>query len=116
MDFPSFDGTQDPLSWLNKAEHFFTHQHTLPEDKVSIATYHLDGEAQLWSMKLKRDNTYLGWTEFKRLCNQHFGPVVPTSHYGELAKLCQTLISNAGSCNFWFVPPPWRWTKRSTST
>ena len=90
MDFPLYDGNQDPLESLNKADHFFTHQQTPPDEKVSIATYHLEGDAQLWSMKLKRDEPFIGWTDFKRRCTEYFGPPIPTSHYGELAKLKQT--------------------------
>lgn len=47
LDFPTFDGQEDPLSWLNRRDQFFHSQHTLV-DKVWLATFHMIGPAQLW--------------------------------------------------------------------
>ena len=56
IDFPKYDGVNDPLVWLTQCEQFFDHQATLPEDKLSLASFHLEGEAQLWFFKMRRDN------------------------------------------------------------
>ena len=37
FDFPRFNGQDDPLGWLSRCEHFFRHQQTLEEEKVSLA-------------------------------------------------------------------------------
>ncbi|KAH0776242.1 hypothetical protein KY290_007653 [Solanum tuberosum] len=47
LDFPRFRGQKDPLGWLNRCEHFFQHQHTLEEEKIGLASFHLEGIAQL---------------------------------------------------------------------
>lgn len=46
LDFPVFDGSEDPLSWLHRCDQFFTNQKTPKEDKVGLAAFHLLGEAQ----------------------------------------------------------------------
>jgi hypothetical protein len=48
LNFPKFDGTEDPTSWVCRAEQFFEFQNTVEDDKVVLAAYHLEGEAQLW--------------------------------------------------------------------
>lgn len=51
LDFPQFDGSGDALPWLDHWEHFFWHQ-LMPNDaKVSLATFHLEAEAQFWFVK-----------------------------------------------------------------
>jgi hypothetical protein len=48
LNFSKFDGSEDPTSWVCWAEQFFEFQGTAEEDKVALAAYHLEGEAQLW--------------------------------------------------------------------
>ncbi|KAK4726929.1 hypothetical protein R3W88_031846 [Solanum pinnatisectum] len=48
MDFPTYDGTNDPLIWAYRCEQFFENQHTAEAEKVGVAGFHLLGEAQLW--------------------------------------------------------------------
>jgi uncharacterized lipoprotein YmbA len=40
LDFPRFDGTE-PNDWVIKAEWFFSYGHTLEEEKVPIASFHM---------------------------------------------------------------------------
>jgi hypothetical protein len=47
MDFPYFSGN-DPTEWLNQANQFFAYQQTLKEQKVSLATFYLEGPANQW--------------------------------------------------------------------
>ena len=44
--FPTFDGKEDPLGWLNKCEQFFNGHQTRHADRVWLASYHLTGVAQ----------------------------------------------------------------------
>lgn len=69
LDFPKYDGSNDPLGWLNHCEHIFKHQKIVEEEKVELAAFHMDGDAQLGFLKLKRDKPELSWEEFKSLCN-----------------------------------------------
>ena len=48
LDFPRFNGNEDPTSWICRAEQFFEFQNIVEEEKISLAAYHLEGEAQLW--------------------------------------------------------------------
>lgn len=47
-DFPRFDGSVDPMLFINKCESYFRHHRTLGEERVRMASYHLDDVAQLW--------------------------------------------------------------------
>ncbi|KAA8519397.1 hypothetical protein F0562_013653 [Nyssa sinensis] len=44
LDFPRFNGGEDPTSWLCRAEQFFQFQATPEADRVSLASFHLEGE------------------------------------------------------------------------
>jgi hypothetical protein len=37
LSFPTFDGREDPLGWLNRCDHFFRAQHTGEAEKVGLA-------------------------------------------------------------------------------
>ncbi|KAB5511770.1 hypothetical protein DKX38_028798 [Salix brachista] len=89
LEFPLYDGKNDPLAWLSRFDHFFRHQHIPEEEKVEIASYHLDEDAQVWFLKLERDRPGISWEEFKRNCHLRFGPSLQSSKLGELSKLRQ---------------------------
>lgn len=48
LDFPKYDGSKDPTTWICQAEQFFEILDTPPKDQVLLAVYHLEGDAQLW--------------------------------------------------------------------
>lgn len=56
LDFPTFDGSINPLSWLHRCNQFFLNQRTQEGDKVGLAAFHLTSEAQLWFYKLIKRN------------------------------------------------------------
>ena len=45
IDFPSYDGAEDPLNWLHRCEQFFRGQRTQAPDRVWLASYHMTGVA-----------------------------------------------------------------------
>lgn len=48
MDFPKFSG-DDPREWLSQVAQYFEFQETLEERMVTLASFHLEGEAnQSW--------------------------------------------------------------------
>ena len=53
--FPTYDGKEDPLGWLNKCEQFFNGHQTRHQDRVWLASYHLTGVAQQWYLVLESD-------------------------------------------------------------
>jgi hypothetical protein len=38
----------DPTEWFNRVEQFFEYQSTMVAQKVSLASFHLAGEANQW--------------------------------------------------------------------
>jgi len=90
LSFPTYDGKEDPLGWLNKCEHFFRAQRTREADKVSLASFQLTGISQHWFYMLERDagniNT-ISYSSFRSLCQQRFGPPLGTNHLSDLARL-----------------------------
>jgi hypothetical protein len=89
LDFPRFNGEEDPTSWVCRAEQFFRFQGTQEEDKAALASFHLEGEAQLWFQILLREGREIGWTEFKEGVFARFGPTQFYDPFGELTKLQQ---------------------------
>ena len=85
LEFPSFDGTGDPLSFLNRCEHYFRGQRTLEEEQVWLAALHLQGPAQQWYMRLERDEGVPSWRRFSTLLDMRFGPPIRSNPLGELA-------------------------------
>jgi hypothetical protein len=87
LEFPTYDGLQDPLNWLNQCEQFFSDQHTSPTDYTWLATYHFREAAQTWYFTLVQ---YVGWptfARFKELCNLQFSPPVRGSRLAELGRI-----------------------------
>lgn len=70
LDFTRFNGLTDPLGWLSYCDHFLRHNNKAENAKVSITSYHHEGDAQLWFLKVERDEPVVSWAELKELCNQ----------------------------------------------
>ena len=47
LDFPRYDGMEDPTEWICRAEQFFEFQRIEEDEKLPKAEYHLDGNVQL---------------------------------------------------------------------
>ena len=47
MDFPHFQG-DDPIEWLNQVVQFFDYHGTALDQKVVLASFHLEGEVNQW--------------------------------------------------------------------
>lgn len=65
------------------------HQRTLGDKEVGVASFHLDGDAQLWFLKMEHDIVNITWEEFKQYNNLHFGLCIHTTKLGELSNLQQ---------------------------
>lgn len=89
LDFPTFDGSKDPLIWLHRCEKFFTNQHMPERDKVGLTTFHMLGEAQLWYHQLKSKQSTFNQTEFKDYCSLRFRPPAESNSLEELVNLKQ---------------------------
>jgi hypothetical protein len=85
--FPTYNGIEDPLPWLNRCAQFFRIQETPDIGKVFLATFYMSGEASQWFTLLKRNQGKPSWEEFVRLVNQRFGPPLQSNPLGELIQL-----------------------------
>ncbi|XP_052289930.1 uncharacterized protein LOC127899837 [Citrus sinensis] len=74
FSIPQFDGGVDPTSWLCRAEQFFEIHETHAADRVSLASFHLEGDAQLWYQLLKQEAVYISWNEFKEGLHSSVAP------------------------------------------
>ncbi|KAM0916642.1 hypothetical protein ACQ4PT_010005 [Festuca glaucescens] len=90
LEFPTYDGSVDPLGWLHRCEQFFRGQRTNEADKVWTAAYHLTNDAQFWYLQLERDFGIPTWEQFKEACHVQFGPSLHANPLGELACLSFT--------------------------
>jgi hypothetical protein len=90
LNFPKSDGTEDPTSWVCRVEQFFEFQDTAKEDKVVMAAYHLEGEAQLWYQLFKETEEGASWEQLKEGLHVRYGPMQFNDFFGDLTKLRQT--------------------------
>jgi hypothetical protein len=87
LEFTTYDGSIDPLNWLNQCDQFFRGQRTLASDRTWLASYHLRGAAQTWYYALEQDEGMPPWDRFKELCRLRFGPPIRGSRLAELGRL-----------------------------
>ena len=88
LDFATYEGTEDPLNWLNQCEQFFRGQRTLASDRTWLASYHLRGAAQTWYYALEQDEGGMPpWERFRELCLLRFGPPIRGSRLAALGRL-----------------------------
>ncbi|GKB34694.1 retrotransposon gag domain, retroviral aspartyl protease [Tanacetum coccineum] len=72
IDFPIFSGG-DPRGWLLKAEKYFRYYQIPDEEKVEIASMHLEGDAlDLYSWL--SDGQVIFWEELVQAFTKNFGP------------------------------------------
>jgi hypothetical protein len=79
LNFPKFDGSCDPLPWLNRCEHYFCVRRTPDHKQVSYTLFHLLDDAQLWYHRLELNNGV------PLLINGRFRPPMTDTPLGELA-------------------------------
>ncbi|KAM3292319.1 hypothetical protein ACQJBY_036274 [Aegilops geniculata] len=88
IDFATYDGSDDPLNWLNQCDQFFRGQRTPASERTWLASYHLRGAAQTWYYALEQDEGGMPpWERFRELCLLRFGPPMRGSRLAELGRL-----------------------------
>lgn len=59
LDFPKYDGMDEPIIWICRAEQYFSLYEIRESDKVSLASFYLEGDAQLWFQMLEQEMIYV---------------------------------------------------------
>lgn len=90
LEFPRYDGGKDPTVWLCRAEQFFEFQGTAETEKMRLASFYLEGDAQVWLQRKKALRAQMDWEEFKNELMLRFGIASYEDSFGELCKLKQT--------------------------
>ncbi|GMN58129.1 hypothetical protein TIFTF001_027216 [Ficus carica] len=74
IDFPRYDGRDEPTTWVCGAEKYFSLHDIRESDKVTLASFYLKGDAQLWFQMLEGELTYVTWEELEHGIFSCFGP------------------------------------------
>lgn len=88
-DFPIFNGNGkgDPMTWLSRCEQFFHGQHTVEEEKIWIAAFHLTDEAQECYTHAEEANGTPLRRRVKEMVELRFSPPLRHNKLGTLAEL-----------------------------
>jgi hypothetical protein len=55
MDFPQFDGTSDPVVFINQCELYFRRERIMTEEKVWLVSRNLKADARVWFHQVTQD-------------------------------------------------------------
>ncbi|EEF28928.1 conserved hypothetical protein [Ricinus communis] len=94
LEFPRFSGTQEPAEWLDRVAQFFKYSSTLEGQRVPLASFYLEGEANQWLQWLQRsykqDGGEITWDIFKKELVSRFDPGIETDFGEALSRVKQT--------------------------
>ncbi|KAA8540964.1 hypothetical protein F0562_024898 [Nyssa sinensis] len=89
LQFPKFNG-EDPMRWIYKAEQYFEYQGIRADQRVQLASFHLEGIAlqwHRWHTKFREPPT---WEELTKVVLLRFGPTEFEDPSEALSRLKQT--------------------------
>lgn len=89
LDVPRFDGS-DPLGWIYKINQFFEYHRTPDSDKITIASFHMEGRALAWFQWMNTTEQFPSWSAFLNALRTRFAPSQFEDPSGALSKLTQT--------------------------
>lgn len=87
--FPRFHGTGDSTVWLCRVKKFFQLHGTPAIDHVPLASFHLQGEAQMWYQLLQEQVGTVSWEAFKEGIDSRYNSEKVLDFFGQLTKLRQ---------------------------
>ncbi|XP_058757922.1 uncharacterized protein LOC131631166 [Vicia villosa] len=89
LELPLFDGS-NPLEWLFQAEQFFGFYNLPPENRLSLTSFYMKGDALGWFKWMYQNRLLTDWVSFTRALELRFGPSTFENHQAELFKLKQS--------------------------
>jgi hypothetical protein len=87
LEFPKYDGTGDPLPWLNRCKRVLSRLSHAEAEARCLATCYLLDDAQLWFHRMELNSSRPTWMQFTQLVNARFEPPLTDNPLGELAML-----------------------------
>ena len=89
LDVPRFDG-HDPLGWIFKISQFFDYQGIPELERLTIASFYMDGPALSWYQWMHRNGFFSSWPAMLQALESRFAPSFYDDPQGNLFKLQQT--------------------------
>ncbi|XP_041016312.1 uncharacterized protein LOC121258850 [Juglans microcarpa x Juglans regia] len=99
LAFPVFNG-DDPHGWLYKVNQFFTFHNTLPQHRLRLMSFHVEGKALVWFQDLDESGLLIGWEEFVTALLLRFGPSSYDDPMEQLTRLRQVDTVEEYKANF----------------
>ena len=89
LDFLHFLG-EDPASWMYKSNQYFRYYQNPIAEKLMIASFHIEQEAQVWFHDAKKTGVFSDWDSMVQALHVRFGSTPYDDPMEALIKLRQT--------------------------
>ena len=94
LEFPRFRG-ENPSGWVYKAYQFFQLYNTPINQRILLASYHMEDEALIWFQEVEEMGQFTSWEAFVRALHIRFGALAYDDPMEALTKL--RLVSSVSS-------------------
>ncbi|MCI07514.1 hypothetical protein A2U01_0028583, partial [Trifolium medium] len=94
LDVPKFDGS-DAMGWIFKISQFFDFHHTPEEERLTVASLYMEGQALSWFQWMHRNNQLHTWFGFLQALETRFAPSYYDEPSSALFKLVQKSTVNS---------------------
>ena len=88
LDVPLFDGT-NPNGWIFKINQFFDYHQTPPQERLTIASFYMEGRALAWFQWMQSNGQLTSWPVFLQALQLRFAQSPYDDPTGALFKLTQ---------------------------
>ena len=89
LDFPRFKG-DDPASWVYKANQYFSFYQTPLNERLLMASFHMEGNALVWFQDSDENGVFVAWEGFLEALLTRFGSTAYEDPMESLTRLRQT--------------------------
>lgn len=89
LEVPRFDGSE-PLGWIYKINQLFDYHNTPEADKLTVASFHMEGRALAWFQWMNTTHQFPSWPAFLEALRTRFAPSQFEDPSGALCKLTQS--------------------------
>ncbi|XP_040868642.1 uncharacterized protein [Glycine max] len=88
LEVPRFDG-MDPTGWIFKISQFFEYHATPEHERLTIASFYMEGKALAWFQWMYRNGQLTSWPAFLHALHTRFSSSTYKDPTGMLCKLTQ---------------------------